>query len=116
MLLLRYICLLYFILRLSFLFVFDIQGEEYLYIQDWGEQLVGKKYSVLVQYNIESDSAEVLEGIPEDVCAAQPIYSPDGDYIIGVGYKITPRKLGLIYCSNRASSIFKLDFQGNYGI
>lgn len=93
-----------------------LQGEEYLYIQDWGEQLVGKKYSVLVEYNIENDAAEVLAGIPEDVCPAQPIYSPEGDYIVGIGYKTEPRKLGLIYCTNRPSAIFKLDFQGNYGI
>lgn len=69
-----------------------------------------------MQYNIENDSAEILEGIPEDICPAQPIYSPDGDYVVGVAYKTTPRKLGLIYCTNRESSIFKLDFQGNYGM
>lgn len=70
--------------------------------------------SVLAEYDIESDSVEILKGIPEGICVGQPKYSPDGTYIIGVAYKIEPRKLGLIYCSNRESSIFQLDFEGNY--
>lgn len=86
-----------------------------MYRQDWGEQLVGKIKSVLVQYNIENDSVEILEGIPEDVCPAKPMYSPEGDYIVGIAYKTKPRKLGLIYCTNRPSTIFKLDFEKNYG-
>lgn len=91
------------------------QGEEYIFVQDWGEQLVGKRISTLVEYDIENDSVEIVKGIPDNVCVAQPKYSPDGSYIIGVTYKVEPRKLGLIYCSNRESTLFKLDFDGNYG-
>lgn len=90
------------------------KGEEYLFEQDWGEQLVGKKASVIVQYDIESDTAKVLEGIPENVCVAKTKYSLDGSYIIGVAYFTDPRKLGIIYCTNRPSTIFQLDFEGNY--
>ncbi|KAJ8934689.1 hypothetical protein NQ318_015158 [Aromia moschata] len=87
---------------------------EYIYIQDWGEQLVGKKKSVLAEYDVESDTVEVLKGIPDDVCIAQPKYSPDGSYIVGIAYEIEPRKLGLIYCTNRPSTVFRLDFEGNF--
>ncbi|XP_018575043.1 acylamino-acid-releasing enzyme [Anoplophora glabripennis] len=90
------------------------KGEEYLFVQDWGEQLVGKKKSVLVEYDIENDSVEILKGIPDNICVAQPKYSPDGKYIIGVAYNTEYRKLGLIYCSNRDSTVFKLDFEGNF--
>lgn len=76
---------------------------------------MGKKQSVIVQYDIEKDDIEILQGIPDDICPAQPTYSPDGTYIIGIAYKSIPRKLGLVYCSNRPGTIFKLDFQGNYG-
>lgn len=100
---------------MSFTLHYVKQGEEYLFLQDWGEQLVGKKQSVLVQYDIETDNVEVIEGIPENVCPATPLYSPEGDYVVGVVYKTEPRKLGLIYCTNRPSAIFKVDFQGNYG-
>ncbi|KAJ8978652.1 hypothetical protein NQ317_019088 [Molorchus minor] len=89
-------------------------GEEYLFTQDWGEQLVGKKRSILAEYDIESDTVEILKGIPDDVCIAQPKYSPDGSYIVGIAYEVEPRKLGVIYCSNRPSTIFKLDLEGNF--
>lgn len=91
------------------------QGEEYRFTQDWGEQLVGKKVTVIVEYHLEDDKVEVLKGVPEDVCVAQVRYSPDGSHVIGVAYDLEPRKLGLIYCSNRNSAIFKLDFAENYG-
>ncbi|XP_023024331.2 acylamino-acid-releasing enzyme [Leptinotarsa decemlineata] len=90
------------------------KGQEHIFQQDWGEQLVGKKVSVIAEYNIENDTVEILKGVPDDICVAQPKYSPDGSYIIGVAYNIEPRKLGLIYCTNRTSTIFKLDFQGNF--
>ncbi|XP_030750320.1 acylamino-acid-releasing enzyme-like [Sitophilus oryzae] len=90
------------------------KGDEYLFEQDWGEQLVGKKRSIVVQYDIEKDTAQILEGIPENVCVAKTKYSPDGSYIVGVAYFTEPRKLGLIYCSNRRSTIFQLDFEGHY--
>lgn len=90
------------------------KGEEYLYRQDWGEQLVGKKMSIIVEYDVENDQVDIINGIPEDVCPGQVIYAPDGSYLIGVAYNIEPRKLGLIYCTNRPSTIFRLDFNGNY--
>ncbi|KAL1514050.1 hypothetical protein ABEB36_003373 [Hypothenemus hampei] len=90
------------------------KGQEFLYEQDWGEQLAGKKRSVLVEYDIESDSLKILNGVPDNICVAQPKYSPDGSYIIGVAYSTIPRKLGLIYCSNRPSTLFQLDFEGKY--
>ncbi|CAH0554422.1 unnamed protein product [Brassicogethes aeneus] len=90
------------------------RGEEFVFVQDWGEQLVGKKKSVIAQYDVETDSVEILSGIPDNKCVAQPKYNPDGSGVVGVAYETEPRKLGLIYCSNRASSVFSLDFKGNY--
>lgn len=90
------------------------QGEEYKFTQDWGEQLVSKKISVIAQYDIITDKVEIMKGLPEDICVGQVKYSPDGTHVIGVAYDLEPRKLGLIYCSNRKSSIFKLDFDENY--
>ncbi|CAG9773046.1 unnamed protein product [Ceutorhynchus assimilis] len=90
------------------------RGEEFLFEQDWGEQLVGKKQSVLAQYDIENDSVVILKGTPTNVCVAQPKYTLDGKNVVGVSYFVEPRKLGLIYCTNRPSTIFQLDFEGNY--
>nr|CAI5825040.1 unnamed protein product [Callosobruchus analis] len=76
--------------------------------------MVGKKYSVIAEYDIENDSVTILKGLPDDICVGQPKYSNDGSYIVGVAYQVEPRKLGLIYCTNRPSTIFRLDFNGNY--
>lgn len=95
---------------------FLLQGDKYTYKQNWGDQLEKRIHSVIVQYDVEEDKLEVLQGIPKDICPATPIYSPDGSYIIGVGYNTKPRKLGLTFRTNRPSVIFKLDFDGLYGI
>lgn len=97
------------------LLTLKFQGDEYKFTQDWGEQLVGKKVTVIAEYNLEHDKVEVLKGLPENVCVAQVRYSPDASYVLGVAYDLEPRKLGLIYCTNRKSTIFKLDFNENYG-
>lgn len=96
-------------------YMINFQGDEYKFTQDWGEQLVGKKMTVIAQYNLEEDKVEILNGLPENVCVAQVKYSPDGTYIFGVAYDLDPRKFGLIYCTNRRSTIFRLDFNENYG-
>lgn len=91
------------------------KGKEYLYKQDWGEQLVSKKQSVIGMYDLRDDSVHVLDGVPENVCPAQVIWAADGKHLFGIALKTEPRKLGLIYCSNRSSTIFSLDLQENYG-
>ncbi|XP_017769559.1 PREDICTED: acylamino-acid-releasing enzyme-like isoform X2 [Nicrophorus vespilloides] len=79
------------------------------YEQDWGEQLVGKVYPMLVIYDLQKDKFELLDAIPRDVSIAQPIWGSDDRSIFGMAYSNKPRKLGLIYCTNRTSSIFSLD-------
>lgn len=69
----------------------------------------------MVLYDILKDDIQVLDGIPNDVCPAQVIWGSDNTHIFGIALKTNPRKLGLIYCTNRLSTIFSLDLQGNYG-
>lgn len=90
------------------------QGEEYMFRQDWGEQLAGKYSSVIAVYDLDQDIVNILEGVPEDLCPGQVIWSPDGASIVGVALQTQPRKLGLIYCTNRYGAIFQLDFNGVY--
>ncbi|KAK5645235.1 hypothetical protein RI129_006535 [Pyrocoelia pectoralis] len=90
------------------------KGEQYLYRQDWGEQYVTRKEAVIVQYDRINDTFSVLEGIPEGIFPMQVTYSPNGTFIIGVGLRTIPRKLGLIYCNNRPSAIFTLNFDKQY--
>ncbi|XP_038211938.1 acylamino-acid-releasing enzyme-like isoform X2 [Zerene cesonia] len=90
-------------------------GEEYIYKPDWGEQLVGKKQSVIVKCDLDNEAITILQGVPEDLCPGQVRFAPDGKGIVGVAWKTDdPRRLGLIYCTNRESQIFWLSFDGLY--
>ncbi|KAF5307909.1 hypothetical protein FQR65_LT06476 [Abscondita terminalis] len=90
------------------------KGEQYLYKEEWGEQYVNRKQSVIVLYDLSSDNFSILEGIPDDVCPMQVIWAPDGAYVVGVALSTKPRKLGYIYHTNRLSSIFKLTLNKEY--
>lgn len=70
---------------------------------------------MLVEYDIVSDSARVLEGIPQDLCVGTSQYSPDGSYIIGICYYTKPRKYAGQIGGYSPSVLFKLDFVGNFG-
>jgi len=76
--------------------------------------LVGKITPVLVVCDIKADTINVLPNIPNDVNPATATWTPDGKGVVAVGYTITPRKLGLIYCTNRPSHIFSLTLDGQY--
>lgn len=91
-----------------------MQGKEYVWSQDWGEQLVGKITPVLVVCDIKTDTIDVLSNIPNDVNPAAATWTPDGKGVVAIGYTITPRKLGLIYCTNRPSHVFSLSLSGQY--
>lgn len=92
----------------------NMQGKEYDWSQDWGEQLVGKITPILVVCDIKTDSIDVLPNIPNDVNPATATWIPDGKGVVAIGYTITPRKLGLIYCTNRPSHVFSLTLSGEY--
>lgn len=84
------------------------KGNEYVFKEDWGEQLVGKHRPVVVVLDTTTDTLTVMPGIADDLSPGQVIWTPEGDAIIGVAWKHEPRYLGLIACTNRASWIFLL--------
>ncbi|RVE45933.1 hypothetical protein evm_009406 [Chilo suppressalis] len=89
------------------------KGEEYLYRQDWGEQLVGKYLSVIVVCKLQTETCMVLEGLPEAWCPGQVRFSADGQSVVGVAWDTEPRRLGLMFCTNRPSYIFNLTLDGH---
>lgn len=82
------------------------KGCEYELIEDWGEQLVGKASPVWCVCDLGTNLVSAA-GLPHDVSVGQVVWAPDGG-IVGLGRTTTPRKLGLIYCSNRDSFVFHL--------
>ncbi|KAK3929233.1 Acylamino-acid-releasing enzyme [Frankliniella fusca] len=82
------------------------KGEEYTYREEWGELFVGKHQSVVVICELDSQRLTLLEAIPSDYSPGQVVWTPDGKGIVGVAWKNEPRRLGLVYCTNRESVIF----------
>ena len=50
---------------------FILQGNQYDYKEDWGEQLVSKHVPVLVICDIMKEEIKVLDGIPDSLSAGQ---------------------------------------------
>lgn len=89
------------------------QGEEYVFREEWGEQLVGKHQPVVAVYDIQEEKIVILEGIPDNLSPGQAVWAPDGG-IVGVAWENDPRRLGLMFCTNRQSYIFHLLPDGNF--
>jgi hypothetical protein len=98
--------------QLNHHYVMMLQGEEYVFRPDWGEQLEGKHQSVVVVCDTESDTVSVLEGIPAHLSPGQVIWTPDGKGIVGIAWESEPRRLGLVYCTNRQSCVFHVTGDG----
>ena len=52
-------------------FIHSFQGDQFVFHEEWGEQLVGKSHPVLCVLDIESGVASTLDNIPEDVSPGQ---------------------------------------------
>lgn len=96
---------------------FNFQGEQYVYEEDWGEQISPKKHSVIVVCNIVQRKISLLtEGtLNDDFSAGQVIWDPTGKGVVGVGFLHQPRRLGIKYCTNRPSFIFHAIANEHYG-
>ncbi|XP_072328260.1 acylamino-acid-releasing enzyme-like isoform X2 [Scyliorhinus torazame] len=89
-----------------------VQGNQFLYWEDWGESLLNKNTPVLCVLDIASGNIFILQGIPEHVSPGQAIWAPEDTGIIFVGWWHVPWRLGLKYCTNRKSALYFVDLMG----
>ncbi|XP_038142271.1 acylamino-acid-releasing enzyme [Cyprinodon tularosa] len=89
-----------------------LQGEQFVYHEDWGEALVSKSCPVLCVLDIEGDNVSVLEGVPDSISPGQAFWAPGDTGVVFVGWWHEPFRLGLKYCPNRRSSLFYVDLTG----
>ncbi|XP_046687664.1 acylamino-acid-releasing enzyme-like, partial [Homalodisca vitripennis] len=87
-------------------------GEEYVYRQDWGETLAGRHHPVLCVCDLVTGTVTTPDGIPDDLSVGQALFVPDG--IVGVGWCHEPRRLGIVFCTNRLSYVFHLTEDGTF--
>ncbi|XP_041046805.1 acylamino-acid-releasing enzyme-like isoform X3 [Carcharodon carcharias] len=90
-----------------------LEGDQYLYWEDWGETLVKRNTPVLCVLDIESGNIFIMQGIPEHISPGQAIWAPKDTGIIFVGWWHLPWRLGLKYCTNRKSALYCVDLTGS---
>ena len=107
-----------------------LQGEQFVYREDWGEALSTRSVPVLCVLDIEGSSVSVLEGVPEHLSpgqvrmgrggnqrrevsggsgglsrsppvSPQAFWSPGDTGVVFVGWWHEPFRLGLQHCTNR---------------
>ncbi|XP_042266087.1 S9 family peptidase isoform X3 [Thunnus maccoyii] len=84
-----------------------------VYCEDWGEALTNKSVPVVCVVNLQSGTVSVLQGVPADVSPGQALWAPGSQSVFFVGWYHEPFRLGLRFCSNRRSALFKLDLDGH---
>ena len=47
------------------------QGDEYVFYEDWGEQLVGKSCPVVCVLDVESGIVSALDNLPDNISPGQ---------------------------------------------
>ncbi|XP_062854625.1 acylamino-acid-releasing enzyme-like [Trichomycterus rosablanca] len=90
----------------------SVKGDQFVYYEDWGEDLVSKSTPVLCVLDIESSNVSVLEGVPDNISPGQAFWAPNDTGVVFVGWWHEPFRLGLKYCPNRRSSLFYVDLTG----
>ncbi|XP_014244285.1 acylamino-acid-releasing enzyme-like isoform X2 [Cimex lectularius] len=90
-----------------------LYGSEYLFTEEWGEALVGKSSPVLAIYDVETNTVSLLNGAPPDLSLGQGVWAPDGG-VVCVAWNTLPRRLGLVYCTNRLSWICHISPDGKF--
>lgn len=93
----------------------DGRGQEFLYRNDWGEQMKGKHQGVVCFLNVNTKELRCHE-LPDNLCPAQMVWTADGTGVFGVAFESQPFRLGLVYCHNRMSKLFHMDMNGTFTV
>ncbi|XP_013772047.1 acylamino-acid-releasing enzyme-like [Limulus polyphemus] len=89
------------------------KGVEFLYEDNWGEQLEERHHTVVCVINISTGSVTVVDHLPPGVSSAQAVWSPNDAGVVCVGWDEKPYCLGLVYCKNRRSHLYYQEIETN---
>lgn len=85
------------------------KGEQHLFREDWGEALVGKHHSVVCVLDVNTGHVKVFP-LGDNISAGQAIWICDKT-VVCVGWQEDPRRLGLKYCTNRKSDLYRISLE-----
>ena len=92
----------------SFIVIVSVikKGEQYDYVQHWGEGFAKMQQTGVFIVDIASNSIKHVQGFStENYSWAQVQWQPSGDGLVAVGYHHRPRRLGLRHYNTRPSSL-----------
>ncbi|GAB5568074.1 acylamino-acid-releasing enzyme isoform X1 [Prionailurus iriomotensis] len=89
-----------------------VKGDQFVFYEDWGENMVSKSTPVLCVLDVESGNISVLEGVPESVSPGQAFWAPGDTGVVFVGWWHEPFRLGIRFCTNRRSALYYVDLTG----
>ncbi|XP_023188685.1 acylamino-acid-releasing enzyme isoform X1 [Xiphophorus maculatus] len=90
-----------------------IRKDRSVYCEDWGEALTSKSVPVLCVVDLHHGEIDVLQSVPQDVSPGQALWAPGSQAVFFVGWYHEPFRLGLKFCSNRRSALFRLSLDGH---
>jgi acylaminoacyl-peptidase len=82
------------------------------HVEDWGEQLTGKKCAALFVVDVPSGAVHAVRGLPADSSCGQVVWAPGDTALVFTAWPFaaknfnTLRRLGAIYCLNRPCAIY----------
>lgn len=82
-------------------------GNKFDYKEDWGETYKGANPSIFI-VSIKDEKIKAISDIPDDLSVGQVQWSPNLEKIVFTGWNTNPRRLGILHCYNRPSSIYSL--------
>jgi len=83
------------------------------YRENWGEQMENFETSVVCIFDLDTREVRLIENQPKDLYFGQCSWTTNPDEVILVAFELEPYRLGLIYCENRRSALFKCNWRTN---
>lgn len=82
------------------------QEDKFLYDEEFGELLVGKKTAGLFVYDLETNKIQKVVGLPEKTSPQYPVFDENSTGLVFSAVHQPLKKLGLIYCLNRPNHLY----------
>ncbi|CAF3853486.1 unnamed protein product [Adineta steineri] len=93
----------------------DDLGESFsTYRENWGEQMETFETCVVCIFDVDTKQVKLIENQPKDLYFGQCTWTTNKDEVILVAFRLEPYRLGLIFCENRSSALFKSEWDTQF--
>ena len=84
-----------------------------VYRENWGEQMEAFETSVVCVFDLDTKQVKLIENQPKDLYFGQCTWTTNPDELIFVAFRLEPYRIGLIFCENRSTALFKCNWRNN---